>query len=70
MDKKVLGIIMGIVIIVLFIFSYMLWNKKGTDDNLPPVAENIINTMEEMPETNPFETNVNPMDGYKNPFEE
>jgi predicted negative regulator of RcsB-dependent stress response len=70
MDKKVLGIIMGIVIIVLFIFSYMLWNKKGTDDNLPPVVENIINTMEEMPETNPFETNVNPMDGYKNPFEE
>ncbi|MCK9445595.1 hypothetical protein M0Q50_01725 [bacterium] len=70
MDKKVLGTIVAIVIIVLFVFSYMLWNKKGTDNNLPLTAESVINTMENMPETNPFETEVNPMDGYKNPFEE
>jgi len=70
MDKKVLGIIVAVVIIILFVFSYMSWNKKGTDNNLPPMADNTINTMENMPETNPFETSVNPMEGYKNPFEE
>lgn len=70
MDKKVLGIIVAMVIVILFVFSYMLWSKKGIDNNFPLVVDNVINTMENMPETNPFETNVNPMEGYKNPFEE
>jgi hypothetical protein len=73
MDKKILGVLVGIIIIGLFVFSYMIWFKKGAS-NLPGPnggAEfGTVNPIENMPEINPFATDVNPMEGYKNPFEE
>lgn len=73
MDKKILGVLIGVLIIGLFVLSYFLWFKKSP--NNPPVPNGgnnfgIVNPVENMPETNPFATSVNPMEGYKNPFEE
>lgn len=72
MDKKVLGIIVAVFIIVLILFVSVQWGKKPSQEtnNLPSGNGSIVNPIENMPETNPFETTVNPMDGYKNPFGE
>jgi hypothetical protein len=72
MDKKVLGIIIAVFIIALILFVSVQWGKKGNQEinNLPSGNGSIVNPVENMPETNPFETTVNPMDGYKNPFGE
>ena len=71
MDKKVLGTIIAVIVILLVIFAFMQWGKKGGEEinNIPQSNNNIVNPVENMPETNPFETTVNPMEGYKNPFE-
>ncbi|MFA5169516.1 MAG: hypothetical protein WC386_01570 [Candidatus Paceibacterota bacterium] len=72
MDKRALGVIIGAVIIAICGFVYY-----GLRSNSAPKANEeggfngvIENPVESMPETNPFETTVNPMDGYTNPFEE
>jgi len=72
MDKKILGIIIAAFIIFLVLFVSVQWGKKGGQEinNIPPENNVVVNPVENMPETNPFETTVNPMDGYKNPFEE
>jgi len=74
MDKKVLNIIIVVIVIAIAIFAYMQWgNKKSTQINNEQGIQQfngvIDNPLENMPETNPFETKVNPMEGYKNPFE-
>lgn len=72
MDKKILGIIIVVIIIILAVFSYMYWgNKEGqlVSDN-SQINSLINNPVENMPEINPFKSTVNPMDGYKNPFDE
>jgi len=70
MDKRALGVIIGIIIIAVigFVYSGMRSNNgpKGEEGKFNGVVENPI---ENMPETNPFDTKVNPMDGYTNPFE-
>ncbi|MFA5086511.1 MAG: hypothetical protein WC468_02930 [Candidatus Paceibacterota bacterium] len=70
MDKRALGVIIGIIIIAVigFVYSGMRSNNdpKGEEGKFNGVIENPI---ENMPETNPFDTKVNPMDGYTNPFE-
>ena len=70
MDKRALGVIIGIIIIAVigFVYSNMRSGKleKGEEGKFNGVIENPI---ENMPETNPFDTKVNPMDGYTNPFE-
>ena len=71
MDKRALGVIIGAVIIAIcgFVYSGL---RSG---NNPKVEEGnkfngvMENPVENMPETNPFETKVNPMDGYTNPFD-
>lgn len=72
MDKKVIGVIVGAIIIAICGFVY-----SGLRSNDVPKAEEgnkfngvMDNPIENMPETNPFETKVNPMEGYTNPFEE
>lgn len=72
MDKKAVGVIIGAVIIAICGFVY-----SGLRSNGVPKSEEgnkfngvIDNPIENMPETNPFATEVNPMDGYTNPFEE
>jgi flagellar basal body-associated protein FliL len=73
MDKKVLNIVIAIIVIAIAVYAYMqLGNKKGGEDVNAPASQFdsvIDNPIEAMPETNPFDTNVNPMEGYKNPFE-
>jgi hypothetical protein len=71
MDKKPL-IIIAVIVIVLVLFIGMQWGKKGEQkmNNVPQNGNAAVNPIEKMPETNPFETTVNPMEGYKNPFEE
>jgi|GEM_PF-1738307 len=72
MDKKVLGIIIVVVIVAVAIFGYFQWGNKGGQKAEEGNKFNgvIDNPVENMPETNPFETKVNPMEGYTNPFEE
>ena len=71
MDKRALGVIIGIIIIAVigFVYSGMRANKgtKGEEGKFNGLIENPV---ENMPETNPFDTKVNPMDGYTNPFGE
>lgn len=71
MDKRALGVIIGIAIIAIigFVYSGMRAAKapKGEEGKFNGIIENPV---EKMPETNPFDTNVNPMDGYTNPFGE
>jgi len=74
MDKKVLNIIIVLVLLAIAIFAYIQWgNKKTIQVNNEQGTQKfngvIENPLENMPETNPFETEVNPMEGYKNPFE-
>ena len=71
MDKRALGVIIGAVIIAIcgFVYSGLRSgnNHKVEEGNkFNGVMENPV---ENMPETNPFETKVNPMDGYTNPFD-
>ncbi|MDD4531515.1 MAG: hypothetical protein PHH21_02285 [Candidatus Pacebacteria bacterium] len=70
MDKRALGVIIGIIIIAVigFVYSNIRSDRlqKGEEGKFNGVIENPI---ENMPETNPFDTKVNPMDGYTNPFE-
>jgi hypothetical protein len=72
MDKKVLGIIIAAIVVALVIFAFMQWEKKGSQaiNNVPQVNSVVNNPVENMPETNPFKSAVNPMEGYKNPFDE
>ena len=73
MNKKVLSIVFVVVLVALAICAYMAWgNKKGNNNIGAPGSEfNIMqNPLEAMPETNPFEVKVDPMEGYKNPFSE
>jgi len=72
MDKRALGVIIGAIIISIcgFVYSGLRSSnvqKSGESGKFNGVMENPV---EKMPETNPFETSVNPMDGYSNPFEE
>lgn len=71
MDKRTLGVIIGIIIIAVigFVYSGMRADKaaKGEEGKFNGLIENPV---EKMPETNPFDTKVNPMDGYTNPFGE
>jgi hypothetical protein len=71
MDKRVLSVIIGAIIISIcgFVYSGLRSSniQKSESGKFNGVMENPV---EKMPETNPFETSVNPMDGYSNPFGE
>lgn len=74
MDKKILSIIIIVAIIAIAVFAYRQMGDKLSNqiNNEEESQFNGVmeNPLENMPETNPFETKVNPMEGYKNPFEE
>jgi len=71
MDKKILGIIIAVIVIVLAVFLFLQWNRGGSQiTNNSQVNSLVNNPVENMPETNPFKSTVNPMEGYKNPFDE
>ncbi len=72
MDKKILGIIIAIIVIILVVCSYMYWGKKGGQlvNKNQQINSLTNNPVENMPEINPFKSTVNPMEGYKNPFDE
>lgn len=71
MDKKILILVIIILIIIIFSMLYFCFKPSNVtlnnnqSDNVVKTATNITN---KMPETNPFKTEVNPMDGYTNPF--
>ncbi len=55
--------------------GYYAFKKRATDEAAKQTAQEVtinpvngITVGEKVPETNPFKTNVNPYDSYKNPF--
>lgn len=72
MDKKILGIIIAVVVITTILFFGVPKSKKVSPVINTPSQENSVVTdpVIDMPEINPFKNEVNPMEGYKNPFDE
>jgi len=66
-------VVLIVLIVVGICLAYFWWpnQQQGQPKNEPignSVTGNEETSVTQMPETNPFKTEVNPMDGYVNPF--
>lgn len=76
MNKKIIiALIIIIVIILVLVFGFLFMQKNPSSNiNQNKDTENAGSQLTTKPETkafdkgNPFTVDVNPMDGYKNPF--
>lgn len=68
-----IGIIVGVILIIVAggYILYTFTQKNSVEDKTVQTTLNPVNggtVGEKLPETNPFNTKVNPYDAYKNPF--
>lgn len=68
MSKKLLFSIVAVLVIIVICFVYFYMNKQTGNNINNNRAATTPSVTAKMPETNPFKTKVNPMQGYTNPF--